>query len=109
MRKKPIPRQREPNFSNLEEKLVTLINMCSTLLRETANTLQAFAQTLSELSIALPKIKNYYTVKEAAQYLSVSEVTIRRWISIGKLKSIKFQGKRLIPAECLVALSSKEN
>jgi len=35
---------------------------------------------------------NLKTIKETAKYFNVTEMTIRRWIESGKLKSIKIVG-----------------
>jgi site-specific DNA-methyltransferase (adenine-specific) len=34
-------------------------------------------------------ISNYCTIKEAAEFLGVSEMTLRRWDTAGKLKSYR--------------------
>jgi excisionase family DNA binding protein len=37
------------------------------------------------------------TIKEAAERLSLAEITIRKWISNDKIKSVKLGGSRRIP------------
>jgi excisionase family DNA binding protein len=39
---------------------------------------------------------HYYTVKEIAAEMKVTERTVRRWIADGKLKALKIQGIRRI-------------
>lgn len=36
-----------------------------------------------------------FTIKEAAEYLEVAEITVRRWVKIGDLKSRKI-GKNIV-------------
>ena len=38
----------------------------------------------------MKNIETIYTVKQVAEMLQLNEVTIRRYIEIGKLKAIKF-------------------
>ena len=39
--------------------------------------------------------KNNLTITEAGAYLAVSDMTIRRWIKLGKIKSKKSINKRI--------------
>jgi excisionase family DNA binding protein len=41
----------------------------------------------------------FYTTEELAEYLKLSEQTIRSWIRQGKVKSLKFGRAHRIPAE----------
>jgi MerR family transcriptional regulator, copper efflux regulator len=34
-------------------------------------------------------LSDYYTIKDAAEFLGVSEMTLRRWDTAGKLKSYR--------------------
>jgi len=40
--------------------------------------------------IVMTKIDDYLTIKEAAKYLGVSAMTLRRWDSDKKLKAIRY-------------------
>jgi len=42
-------------------------------------------------------MENHLTVKEVARILGLSEITIRQWIGIDKIKSIKIGSARRIP------------
>lgn len=46
-------------------------------------------------------MENLYTVKEAAEKLSMVEGTIRNWIYDGKLKAVKVGGSIRIPEEAI--------
>ena len=41
----------------------------------------------------------YYTVKEVAEIMKVSEKTVRNWIKWGRIKAIKIGRQWRIPAE----------
>ena len=43
------------------------------------------------------KLRKYYRVKEAAELFSVSEKTIRRWISDRFIKAVRIGGSIRIP------------
>ena len=38
-----------------------------------------------------------FTVKEAAEYFEVAEITLRRWIKAGKIIPVRGDGRTLIP------------
>jgi len=40
--------------------------------------------------IVMTKIDDYLTIKEAAKYLGISAMTLRRWDSDKKLKAIRY-------------------
>ena len=44
------------------------------------------------------KLRKYYKVKEAASIFSVSEKTIRRWISDRYIKAVRIGGSVRIPS-----------
>lgn len=59
-----------------------------------------------ELWTAIVKpCRSYLRVREVAERLGVSERTVRRWISTGKLPSIRIGGTRLVPRNSLVDFS----
>jgi len=39
--------------------------------------------------VEIMNISDYFTIKDAAEFLGVSEMTLRRWDSAGKLKSYR--------------------
>jgi len=39
----------------------------------------------------------FYTVKQVANQLNLAEITIRQWIMVGKIESIKIGRARRIP------------
>lgn len=43
----------------------------------------------------------YYTVEEVCQQLKVANSTVRRWMSLGKLRYLKIDGAVRIPASAL--------
>lgn len=47
--------------------------------------------------------RHAYRVREVADYLGVSEFTVRRWIATGELEATKLGGTWLVPAEALQA------
>jgi excisionase family DNA binding protein len=47
-------------------------------------------------------ITSYFNVKEAAEILRVTEITMRRWCTTGLIKSKKIGKKWLIPEEELI-------
>ena len=53
-------------------------------------------QTVYEQELLL-KMRKYYRVKEAAEIFSVSEKTIRRWISDRYIKAVRIGGSVRIP------------
>jgi excisionase family DNA binding protein len=53
-------------------------------------------QTIYEQDIQT-KMRKYYRVKEAAELFSVSEKTIRRWISDRFIKAVRIGGSVRIP------------
>ncbi|HOW36435.1 MAG TPA: helix-turn-helix domain-containing protein [Candidatus Omnitrophota bacterium] len=59
----------------------------------------------------MKKIDDYITIKEASELLGVSEMTLRRWDSSGKLKSYRhpFNNYRLYAKDELQALLRKIN
>ena len=42
-------------------------------------------------------MENHLTVKETCRILGLAEITIRQWITNGKIKSIKIGNSRRIP------------
>jgi len=54
-------------------------------------------QTVYEQELA-SKLRKYYKVKEAASIFSVSEKTIRRWISDRYIKAVRIGGSVRIPS-----------
>lgn len=52
-----------------------------------SNQVAALTQLVEELSNRLPS--KLFTVSEAAQYLGVAQVTVRRMVAVGKLPHVK--------------------
>ena len=50
----------------------------------------------------------YYSIKEVADKLSLAEVTIRKWITSGKIKSTKFGKAVRISEEEIIKLQKGE-
>jgi len=83
---------------DLYKRIAEVLELQSQLLRELSSLLKKLEENEKE------KAERFYSIKEAAQLMSVSESTVRRLISSGELKSVKLKGKILIPASALEAL-----
>lgn len=65
-------------------------------------------QTIYEQELA-SKLRKYYKVKEAASIFSVSEKTIRRWISTGFIRPVRIGGSVRIPTAEMERLIQANN
>ena len=90
-----------------------LENLDKEVIKKISEILEIQSDLLKELAKLVEKLnfdeikdnrKKFYSVKEAANLMSVSESTIRRWIAEGLIEHTKIGGKILIPAEIIPSL-----
>lgn len=57
----------------------------------------------------MPDELKFYTVKDIARILSLSERTVRRLLASGKLRKIKVGGRVLVSHDDLMEIIAKQN
>lgn len=55
--------------------------------------------------MALPENVDFYTVKEVADHLRMSTMSVYRYVDSGKLRGVRLGGSVRIPADALDALA----
>ena len=69
--------------------------------------MQAGANTTNVTSDELGDLDRLLSLERTAQLLSVSIWTIRKWVSIGRIKSVKIGSRRLIPKSEVQRITSE--
>ena len=55
----------------------------------------------SGVPASTPTQETYYTIEEVCTQLKVANSTVRRWMSLGKLRYLKIDGAVRIPASAI--------
>lgn len=88
-----------PVLSRLRE----VLDLQAELLREIGRLLEAL-----ERSFEADAERKFYTVRDAAQLLSIGESTLRRLVREGKIRGLKVGGRIVIPVSEVVRLQQGE-